>query len=369
VPIYDLKFVKKTHDLVVASHGRGAFIFDNLTALEETTPQTTAGDFHLFSLQPAHRWNLWNKRGFRQTGFSAPDAPHGAIIDYFLKSEIEVAPEMKEKQQTPVKIVVSDADGKWVKTFYGPAKAGFNRAIWDLRYQQPVRLSFVPPPEPNMFFETNLGPPVVPGTYKVSVTVNGKTESQTAEVAADPRFPADMDAFRAQTKMALDVRDQLSDLSEALNRLDSLNSQLGVMKKLLTTDETSGRMVPAGYAPVLEQARALEKKVKNLEERVYNTELQPEAKDYIRFTSKLHDEYEGLLRAIMADYDRAPSPLLLEEHANLQKEWQAFLQDYNALLTSDVTGFNKLAAENGAGALFTGAPVQVASESGKNKGD
>jgi DNA-binding protein YbaB len=312
---------------------------------------------------------MWNKRGFSQAGFSAPDAPRGAVIDYFLKSEIEVTPEMKEKQETPVKIEVSDADGKWVKTFYGPSKPGFNRAIWDLRYQQPVRLSFLPPPEPNMFFDVNLGPPVVPGAYQVSVTVNGKTEAQRVEVAADPRFPADMEAFNAQTRMGLEVRDQLSDLNEALNRLDSLKSQIGGMKKLLTADEASGRMVPAGFKPVLEQARALEKKVKALEERAYNTELQPEAKDFIRFTAKLHDRYQDLLRGIMMDYDRAPTPLLVEEHGSLYKELQAFLQDFNGLLNTDVSGFNKLAAENGAGALFTGAPIQLASEPAKNKGE
>ncbi len=218
---------------------------------------------------------------------------------------------------------------------------------------------------------TNLGPAVVPGMYQVAVTVNGKTESQRVEVAADPRFPADMEAFRAQTKTALEVRDQLSDLNEALNRLDSLNSQIGVMKKLLTADEASGRIVPAGYrSRAGAGASALEKKVKALEERAYNTESQgPDAKDYIRFTQKLHDHYEDLLRGIMMDYDRAPSPLLVEEHASLYKELQAFLQDFNGLLSTDVSGFNKLAAENGAGSLFTGAPIQMASEPGKNKGE
>jgi len=369
-PIYDLKFVKKSHDLVVGTHGRGVFVFDNLTPLEEATPEIAAGDFHLFSVQTAHRWHLWSKHGFGQAGFSAPDAPRGAVLDYFLKSEIEVTPKMKEKQETPVKIVVSDADGKWVKTFFGPSKAGFNRATWDLRYQQPVRLSFLPSPEPNMFFDVNLGPPVVPAAYQVSVTVNGKTEAQKVEVAADPRFLADMEAFSAQTRMALEVRDQLSDLNEALNRLDSLKSQIGVMRKLLTANENSGLPVPASYSPVLDQAGALEKKVTSLEELAYNTESQgPEAKDYIRFTEKLYDRYQDLLRGIMMDYDRAPSPLFAEEQAKLYKQLQAFLADFNGLLNTDVTSFNKLAAENGAGALFTGAPIQLASEPPKTKGE
>jgi hypothetical protein len=121
---------------------------------------------------------------------------------------------------------------------------------------------------------------------------------------------------------------------------------------------------------VLEQARALEKKVKALEERAYNTESQgPAAKDFVRFTQKLYDRYQGLLRGIMMDYDRAPTALLVEEHDNLYKQLQSFLQDFNSLINTDVSGFNKLAAENGAGALFTGAPIQMAGPPAKNKGE
>src|SRR5690349_3225902 len=59
VPIYDLKFEKATHDLIVATHGRGLFIMDGITPLEETTPQVLASTFHLYSTLPAVRWHLW----------------------------------------------------------------------------------------------------------------------------------------------------------------------------------------------------------------------------------------------------------------------------------------------------------------------
>ncbi|HMC70733.1 MAG TPA: hypothetical protein VKJ07_16365, partial [Mycobacteriales bacterium] len=35
VPVYDVQFVKRSHDLVVATHGRGLFVLDNITPLEE----------------------------------------------------------------------------------------------------------------------------------------------------------------------------------------------------------------------------------------------------------------------------------------------------------------------------------------------
>ncbi|MGE5694610.1 MAG: hypothetical protein ACM4D3_05055, partial [Candidatus Sericytochromatia bacterium] len=90
VPIYDIKFHKANRDLIVATHGRGIFILDNITPLVEMTPQVTNSDFHLFSTAPANRWLLWNKRGFQKAGFVAPNPPNGAVVDYYLNKEIEV---------------------------------------------------------------------------------------------------------------------------------------------------------------------------------------------------------------------------------------------------------------------------------------
>ena len=52
VPVYDLKFVKSSRDLVVGTHGRGIFVLNNIRPLEELTPQIEASDFHLFSTGP-----------------------------------------------------------------------------------------------------------------------------------------------------------------------------------------------------------------------------------------------------------------------------------------------------------------------------
>src|SRR5262249_3996776 len=80
VPIYDIKFIKKTHDLVVATHGRGLFVMDDITPLEETGPAELAkSEFHVYPAQPAVNWHSWNRRsGFTQSGFVTPNALTGA---------------------------------------------------------------------------------------------------------------------------------------------------------------------------------------------------------------------------------------------------------------------------------------------------
>jgi len=139
-PIYDIKFIKKGHDLVVATHGRGLFVMDNITPLEESTGDNA---FHVYSIQAANHWHFWNKGGFAAGSFVAP-IRRRRFYRLLPDVRIEAIAEQRRKREGPVKIVVTDADGKMVRTLYGPSKMGYNRASWDLRHAGPKRLNFLP---------------------------------------------------------------------------------------------------------------------------------------------------------------------------------------------------------------------------------
>lgn len=377
VPVYDLKFIKRTHDLVVATHGRGLFVLDNMTPLEEMTPQVAAQDFHLFPLQTAYRWHTWNKHGFSSGGYVAPNPLAGASIDYYLKSEIKEKPGEQGSEtegrrpgmgpgQGPVKITITDADGKLVNTLHAPAKQGFNRFSWHLDYEGATKLAFLPPDpqeEDNPFFDPNAGPPVAPGTYKVTVTVKGQSQTQTVRVESDPRFHVDPSVFEAQTRAGLEGRDEVSALNRALNRMESLHAQLGALEKVLqSSGDGSEESVPASYRPVLERARTLDKKLRKLEEDVYNTELQPGGEDDVHYLARLHDRLTEISRGAFMNYDQPPRALILDEMANLRKELDTHLQTFNDFLKTDVPAFNKMALEKGANTLFAGDAIEIKGE-------
>jgi photosystem II stability/assembly factor-like uncharacterized protein len=366
--IYDIKFVKKTHDLVVATHGRGLFILDDITPLEESGAELARSDFHLFTPLPAVNWHNWNKHGFTSGGFVTPNPPSGAVITYTLPSEIKVTPEQRKKSLTPVKIAISDSSGQVIRTMYGPSKAGVNRAIWNLRYDPPKRLTFLQPQtdrdEEDFFFDPSTGPNVLPGDYKVAVTASGKTETQTVHVETDPRFPVDQNALRAQLKLGLELRDQLSALNEALNRVSSLHKQITSLQEILTSDQNPDGQVNVSYRPVLEQAKALDKKLTDLESPIYNHEIQQGSQDSIHYLQRFHDRLQGAFRGVISAYGEAPNELLLDEAASVKQELEKHLQAFNALLNTDVSTFNKLAAEHGSSTLFAGGPIQIKSEGG-----
>lgn len=366
--IYDIKFIRKTHDVVVATHGRGLFVLDDITPLEEGGVEAAKNEFHLYGGLSAVNWHNWNKHGFSSGGFVAPNPPSGAVITYFLPAEIKATPEQRKKGQSPVKITISDGTGQVIRTMYGPAHYGINRVTWNMRYDGPKKLTILPPPpaereeEEASFFDPNSGPTALPGSYKVAVTVNGKTETQTVQVEPDPRFNPDINALRAQLKLGLELRDEVSALNEALNRLNNLHKQITSMQEIIGGEESADGQVNVNYKPVLEQARALDKKLTAMQNPLYNTEMQPYGQDDIHYLQRFHDQLDGLMRGVMAAYGEAPSDVLLETAARLRKELDQHLQEFNNFVNTEVAAFNKTAAEHGSSTLFAGGPVQIKSE-------
>jgi hypothetical protein len=250
-----------------------------------------------------------------------------------------------------------------IRTMYGPAKAGVNRAAWNLRYDGPRKLNFLPPregEEEEFFFDTSQGPAALPGPYKVAVTVNDKTETQTVEVETDPRFKLDPEALRAQLKLGLELRDETSALHEALNRLNSLHKQITSLQELLTSDEQGG-VVNASYKPVLDQAKALDKKIMSIQEPLYNPDIQPGASDDIHYLQRFNSRLQNVMRAVLGPFGEAPSPLVVEEATEVRQQLETYLQQFNTFLNTEVVAFNKNAAEHGSSTLFAGGPVQIKS--------
>jgi len=391
VPVYDIKFIKKSHDLVVATHGRGLFVMDDIIPLEESGAELARSDFHLFPVSPAINWHNWSKHGFASGGYVAPNPMSGAVITYWLPQEIKQDQERggegpgngdraaggrgvagggrRRPGETPVKITITDSGGQVVKTMFGTTKYGLNRVAWNLRYDGPKRLNFLPPPEggeeQEFFFDPNSGPNALPGTYKVAVTVNGKTETQTAEVETDPRFKFDAEGMRAQLNLGLELRDEVSALHEALNRLNGLHKQITSLQELLTSEEgQEGGATNVAYKPVLDEARALDKKITSIQEPLYNNEIQPESQDDIHYLQRFQNRLQGVMRGVMGGPGEAPSPLLVSEAAEVRKELEIQLAQVNTFLNTEVAAFNKKAAEHGSSTLFAGGPIQIKSGAG-----
>ena len=360
VAVFDLKFVR--HDLVVATHGRGLFVFDAIAPLEEATPDVQAADFHLFDTSPGVLFHTWNRSGFSRDLGAAPNPPLGVRVDYSLKSEIKNENEKDEpgpgRKKTPVRIVITDAQGRPVAIRYGESKAGLNRYVWDMRYDGEKPVAFQKRPPANEFFTPGEGPRVLPGEYRVAVTVRGKTETKTARVEADPRIPPRPEIAREGTRAALEARNELTALNDTLNRTHDLREEIKKVERLGREDE--GAEKPARFPKTAAAAKALEAKLSAYQDSVYNSQRQYDVgADAIHFHTKLHDSYESLARQLSFMGDAAPTEAAKEEMRRLRGELDARLSEFNRILADDVPAYDRTAAAEGAPTVWAGDPVKI----------
>jgi photosystem II stability/assembly factor-like uncharacterized protein len=230
VPVDDIQIQAQQNDLVLATHGRSIWIFDDMTPIEKFDASVAASDLTFFGPRTATLWDLRDRRwSAGQKMFTAKNPPYGAILNYYLKEALppeapktakddkdkdaekpKEAEASKEKDQTkketatadqkpkvPVaadkegktKISVYDKDGKLVREFDGPGKAGVNRTNWDLRWNSPA----VPTPEQLEAAAAGFdfgprGPFVEPGKYTIKIKAGSKEGTQDVVVEDDPRL-------------------------------------------------------------------------------------------------------------------------------------------------------------------------------------
>jgi photosystem II stability/assembly factor-like uncharacterized protein len=224
---------KQFRDVVVSTYGRGLYILDDITPLEQMAeqPSGTGGaagqSTTLFKPRATYRF----ARGGR------------AFINYSLAA----APAQ------PVQVQILDASGQVVRALQPPSRASLNRASWDLRYEPPrlVALRTTPPENPHIWEEprfrnaetrpvthwgmaqAQVGPIVLPGKYTVKLTVDGQSFTQPLEILADPKVTATAADLDASVKLQLRIRDDINAASDMVNRMEIMRRQLEDAQKAL----------------------------------------------------------------------------------------------------------------------------------------
>jgi len=352
--VFDLKFVH--HALVVATHGRGLFVLDNIRPVEEMNEAVAKQAFHLFTPSAGTEFVRWSHGEGAEPAFTTPNAPGGTLLDYYLQDALQATPAEKAQHQSPVKIVITDSNGKVVATDYGPSKAGVNQFVWNMHYDPATQLDFEHLPAFALaagFSPT--GPMVLPGTYKVAVTVNGKTENTTLTVRSDPNQNIPTQVMQADLKISLEVRDQTSAFNEMLNRIVG-------MQKTLSDFENGVDAKPdqqAQYSAVLSQAKALDKKLTDLKNSVYNPDRQhmtPE--DDIHWLSRLNGQLQSL-GYVSYLVGQAPTEPMLTTANEISTTLNKVLAEFNGILATDVSAYNKSAYAAGAPTLLVGQPISI----------
>jgi photosystem II stability/assembly factor-like uncharacterized protein len=176
IPIRDILVHPRQHDLILGSYGRGIFV-TNIAALEEVNASVLAEDVHLFSTAPTVQRVIWsygaNDYLFGQHQLQTPNEPSGMLIRYYLK----------DAASAPATLVITNSTGREMARMAGSGNAGINQAVWN------TRLGGGPPTRSGQAARGAVPASASPidqwaplGDYTVTLTVAGKTLTQTARV-------------------------------------------------------------------------------------------------------------------------------------------------------------------------------------------
>jgi photosystem II stability/assembly factor-like uncharacterized protein len=345
VPVTDLTI--KNGDLVVATQGRAFWILDDLTPLRLWNDRTAQEDAHLFPTRPSHRVQTEKPDEDDPPKGVGANMPNGVLVHYWLKEKpgkdqivrIEILsgekvirsfssekkePEGDLKEQAEKKELEKDRDKPL------EPKAGVNRFLWDMRVFKPTLAPKA------VFNEGDKSPPKVgPGTYKVRLTVGGKSFTETAEVKPHPQGVATAEDLKAQFDLLASIRDRLSETHETVLKVRDAREQ---------AKEIGERAERLGKGDALKKrAAALAEKLTAVELELTNPEIKADEDD-LNYEPKLDHDWVNLA-GIVASADRKPTAGSVKMYAELKSRLDGIVKEYQALVEKDMVEFNRAAEE------------------------
>jgi photosystem II stability/assembly factor-like uncharacterized protein len=225
VAVRDLQVHPREHDLVLATHGRGIWIVDDITPLRNLAADTMARPVAFLPGRPVQQ-RMPASGGWVEgdAAFVGENPPSGAVVTYYQRSRHIFG---------PIKLEVLDEGGKVIDTLAASKRRGINRVTWSMQVKPP-RV----PRAAQVAFNASQGPRLVPGTYTVRLTRGAEVVESKLAIGLDRRAPYGVADRKAQFDAVMRARALFGDMSELVDRLDAARG--GALAR--------ARAVPAGDA-------------------------------------------------------------------------------------------------------------------------
>ena len=226
MPVISIRdLIVKDDDLAVATHGRGFWILDNVTALRQFNAATAATPAVLFAPAVATRvrYSMYTDTPVPPDEPRAENPPDGAMIDYWLARDAaavtielldargRVLRRYASSDPVPPPADAGNAPWYWFRPAAAPGtRAGLQRFTWDLHYARPTDGCALPISATpyNTKCEPE-GPWVMPGRYTVRLTVDGTVLTQPLTVRMDPRVKTARAALQEQHDLSVALYDAM----------------------------------------------------------------------------------------------------------------------------------------------------------------
>ena len=321
VSVRDLRIQARDRDLIVGTHGRGAWVLDDIRPLQEME-QTQGKSSHLFPVRQATLWHLfWRIENLGDRHYSAKNPDFGTNINFYVKEDAKEA----------AVVEIRDANNVLVRTLKDTTvQKGINRIVWDLGHDAAVKMENDPG---GSFFSGMIHPLVSPGTYSARLKVNGEVLETPIEVRADPRMELTPQDYAAKTRLMLELRELLSQTHTMINNTATYKTQLHELKQKLEQGGSADKTL-------IDAIGAAMKRISDLQDDILKRP--PPAMTY-RQRPRLREEIRSVMRAVNGATAKPTQPQV-DRTAQLKGELNAAQNTLNSIKNTDIKTINDKAA-------------------------
>jgi len=347
-PMYDMVVQEHFNDLVVGTYGRGFWIMDDLSPLQQLTSDVVSSDAHLFEPRSAYRFhNITSSMSMPNDLTSGENPQYGASINYWLGSELE----------GDVEIRVATESGETIRTLEGTKHSGINRVWWNLRDESPTRIKLRT--KPRYADWVDLGPDrwrsggggisvlMPPGTYTVTLAVDGSEYTRQLEVLKDPNSEGTEADIAVQIAKVKEIRDDYDVAAGLVNRIEWVRRQIYDLRAVL---EDQG-----GAEEILTAAEELDVKLIAIEEELIRLTTTGTGQDGVRYPTKLVGRLRYLAGTV-ATNDFRPTDQQGEVHTVLRERLRQHRLVVERLLDEDLLRFNQMLQQRNLSPVITDLP-------------
>src|SRR6202166_3217825 len=310
-PVDDLVLQARESDLVLATHGRGIWIVDDISPLRTLTPEMMAKEASLIPGRAAVQY--FDVDGGWPEGdetFRGRSRPADAQITYYQKGRHIFG---------DLKIELFDQDGKLVDTVSGGKHRGLNRSGWGMRVRPPAVA-----PAASALFEAAQGPRVLPGTYTVKLTKGDKTYTEELKIAIDPRAKYSLEERKAQFDLSMKVYKELEHMTYGVEAIEGVRNAANARAAKLPEKD-----------PLRKQLQKLAADCDALRSKIVATK----EGGMITGEERIR-EHLGQLYGAVTSYDGRPTDYQVARTESLGHELQDVIDDFQKLAQKELKGIN-----------------------------
>ena len=242
--VRDIALQERDDDMVLATHGRGIWIVDDISPLRQLSAQTLASSAVLLPGAPVQQ-RIQGQGGWAEgdASYAGENPPDGATITYYQKARHVIG---------RIKLEILDANGNVVDEIPTSKRRGLNRVEWSMLTKPPVV-----PPAASIAGSSTSGQRVLPGTYTVRLTDAGQVTTEPLTITLDRRAKFSLADRQAQYAASERIKAMFLRMSKLVAQINGVRAQAAA----LAQSPTAPADVKAAAAQLGGKADALRKEI------------------------------------------------------------------------------------------------------------